>query len=104
MADELQSNLHKDVQPRAKVPPTGMDKVDRVKIILEENDNIPPNGQYFGINGRGYLLRAGEEALVPRGIVDILDNAVQTTTITNPSTGRIIGHRDRLRFPYRLMG
>lgn len=104
MAEELQSNLGVPAHKSEKVAPTGMARGDRVKIILEENDNIPPNGQYFGINGKGYLLRPGEEVLVPRGIIDILDNAVMTSTITNPSTGRIIGTRDRLRFPYRLMG
>ena len=97
--------VRKEPPPKPeKVQPVGMNKGDRVKIILEESDTIPPNGQYFGINGKGYIIRAGEEVSVPRGIIDILDNAVMTVAVTNPSTGRIIGHRDRLRFPYRLMG
>ena len=76
---------------------------DRVKIILEDDDNIPPTGQFFGLNGRSFLIRPGEVVTVPKGIVDILDNAVYTVPITDPQTKQVTGYRDRLRYPYRFV-
>lgn len=76
----------------------------RVRIILEENDNIPPTGQFFGVQGIGYMLKPGIEALVPRSIISILDTAVMATPIINPETQQVTGFRDRLRFPYRVVG
>jgi len=72
-----------------------------VKIQLEENDEIPPTGLYLGLNGRGYLLKPGEVVAVPTGLVDILDNAVMTVPQVDPNTRRVVGYRDRLRYPYR---
>lgn len=74
----------------------------RVRILLEENDNIPPTGQFFGVQGKGYVLRPGEEAEVPMSIVNILDNAVMSVPIIDAGQ-RVVGYRDRLRFPYRVI-
>ncbi len=75
----------------------------RVRIILEENDSIPPTGQFFGANGRSYILRPGEEAEVPQELVNILDTAVMDTPIVDPTTKQVLGYRQRLRFPYRVL-
>ena len=75
---------------------------DYVKIVLEDSERIPPTGQYFGVNGKSYMLRAGEEARCPRGIIDVLDNAIETHSIQN-SMGQIVGSRNRHRFPYRVI-
>ena len=103
MVEDFGSNLK--VEPKAplpaKAPPVGMPKL--TKIILEENENIPPNGQYFGINGRGYLLRPGEVANVPAAIIEILNNAVMPMAVTDPRTLKVLGHRPRMRFPYRVV-
>ena len=74
----------------------------RIKIILDENENIPPSGQFFGINGASYLLRPGEEASVPPGIVDILENAIISVPILD-SGRRTSGWRNRHRFPYQIV-
>jgi hypothetical protein len=74
----------------------------RVRIILEENENIPPTGQFFGANGRGYILRPGEAADVPQSILNILDTAVMATPIVDGGN-TVIGYRDKLRFPYRIV-
>lgn len=74
----------------------------RIKIILEENDNIPPTGQFFGVQGRGYVLRPGEVADVPMSIIGILNTAVQSVPVLD-SGQRVTGYRDKLRFPYRVM-
>lgn len=75
----------------------------RVRIILEENDTIPPTGQFFGANGRSYILRPGEEAEVPVEVINILDTAVMDTPIVDPTTKQVLGYRKRLRFPYRVL-
>lgn len=74
----------------------------RVKITLEENDNIPPTGQFFGINGASFMLRPGVEVSVPAGIVDILDNAIMSVPVKDPNTLQVIGYRNKRRYPYQV--
>jgi hypothetical protein len=76
----------------------------RVRIMLEDNDAIPPTGQFFGINGVGYLLKSNIEALVPVSLVDILNNAVTDRPIVDPVTKQVTGWKKQLRFPYRVLG
>lgn len=82
--------------------PATVTKGDRVRIILEENPDIPPTGQFVGLNGIGYILRPGEPIEVPLGVKEILDNAVMDVPQVDPSTQQIIGTRQRMRYPYRL--
>lgn len=98
---ELGSNL--DPPPKvAKGAPVGLPPMTR--IILEENDNIPPTGLYLGINGKGYLLRPGEEVNAPKGIIDILDHAIELTPIVDSVSRRPIGYKNKSRYPYRRVG
>ena len=83
----------------AKTQPEGMPEY--VRIVLEENDNIPRIGQFFGINGRGYMLKPGVEAMVPTGIIDILENAVEDRPVVDPETNKITGYTKRYRYPFR---
>ena len=73
----------------------------KVKIILEEHDEIPPSGQFFGINGVGYLLRPGEVAEVPLAVLEVLNNAVRDKPVLE--AGRVVGYKQALRFPYRRL-
>lgn len=84
----------------AKSDALGADK--RVRIVLEDNDQIGPSGQFFGADGKGYMLRPGEEADVPESILNILDTAVMSVPVTD-NTQTVVGYRDRLRFPYRVI-
>ncbi len=79
------------------------DKPKRVRILLEENDNIPPTGQFIGVNGRGFMLRAGEEAEVPLEVIGVLESAVQEVPMVNPVTQQVEGYRKKLRFPFRVI-
>jgi hypothetical protein len=107
---ELKSNLHGGGDPNplpAKKPakrsaPKQAEAVKRRKILLEDNEHIPPTGQFFSVNGRAYILEAGKPVDVPEEIVSVLNDAVQTFAITN-SAGEVIGYRDRLRFPFRSL-
>lgn len=91
--------MHKE-EPVKAVAPVGE---ERIKIILEENEEIPPTGQFFGLNGTGYILRPGEIAEVPVGLIDILDNAVKLAPVVDPVTKQPIDHRPRHRFAYRIV-
>ena len=79
------------------------DRPKKVRILLEENDNIPPTGQFIGVNGRGFMLRAGEEAEVPVEVVSVLESAVQEVPMVNPVTQQVEGYRQKLRFPFRVI-
>lgn len=73
----------------------------RVKIVLEEDQGIPPTGLYISANGKPYLLMAGVEAQVPPEVVSVLNDAVISVPTIDPQTQRVTGYRSRLRFPYR---
>jgi hypothetical protein len=102
--DEVES-----LKPRKKVVAQASDKPhdpihsERVTIVLEENENIPPTGQFFGVNGRAYMLRPGEAASVPKEIISILNDAVQEVPHIDPTTRQVIGYRKKMRFPYRVV-
>lgn len=100
---DLGSNLSPDVPKiqKAKVAPTGLPKT--LRIILEENDNIPPTGLFLQHNARAYMLKPGEAVDVPLHLIEILDHAVESTPQVDPQTKQVIGYRDRLRYPYRVV-
>lgn len=90
--------------PAARTVPEGVDVAEAVKyvdITLEESDEIPPTGQYFGVNGTGYLLLPGVRASVPEFLLEVLDNATASKPITDQN-GQITGYRDVTRFPYKV--
>ena len=96
IAEALGSNLDEAADPGLAAPSR------RLRILLEENENIPPGGQFFGVNGRGYLLRPGEEAEVPEEVIEVLNNAIMSTPVLDGQQS-VIGYRDKLRFPYRVL-
>lgn len=84
---------------KARVRPAAEAKV---RIILEDNDQIPPGGQFVQVNGRNFLIQANYEVEVPPEVCDALDHAVMSVPITD-QMNTVIGYRDRLRFPYRVV-
>lgn len=96
--DELGSNI--DAKASEPVVKTVV-KPKMVRIVLEENDNIPPCGQFVCLNGATWMIRPGYEVNVPVGVTEILDNAVEMRAVINPQTRQCIGWTKRLRYPYR---
>lgn len=91
MAAELNSNLK---------APIASDEEGRVRIVLEENDQIPPTGLFVGDNGVGYILRPGEEVAVPPGVLEILNNAVTSVPVVDPQTLEVIDYRSKKLYPF----
>jgi hypothetical protein len=94
--DDLESNLSGALTPA----PVLKEKLTR--IMLEENENIPPTGQFISADGRAFVLRPGEEADVPECLLNVLDSAEQEVPILDAGKS-VVGYRKKLRFPYRVI-
>ena len=82
--------------------PKALAKTTR-RIMLEDNEDIPPPGLYVGINGWGYLIKPGVVIDCPKAVIEVLDHAVISIPVLDPETKKIVGYRERLRFGYRNM-
>lgn len=78
-------------------------KAKTVRVILEEVEDIPPIGLFVGLNGTGYLIKPGVEVDLPLPVIEILNNAVQSTPIVDPDSKMVTGWRERMRYPYRVI-
>ena len=48
-------------------------------------------------------LRPGEEADVPVELLSVLNDALTDTPIIDPITSQVLGYKQKLRYPYRLV-
>lgn len=101
-APKLSPEADADINRMANAAPN-IDMNDRVWIILSDNKNIPRGGQYIGCNGASFLLKTGRKAHVPRGVLDILDNAIEGVAIVDPDTLQIAEYRQVMRYPYQVV-
>ena len=111
LGDNLSSVL--DDEPIKPTQKAGRPKAAKAEaeelvwIILEDNEQVPPGGQFIQVGSgdgptRSFLLKAGVEAHVPRCVVDVLDHAIMSIPVKDEFDS-VIGYKDRLRFPYRLL-
>jgi hypothetical protein len=77
--------------------------IKTTRVIIDQTDAIPPSGLFVAHNGRTFMIQAGVEVDVPNFIIQVLNDAIMTQAVTDPETSRVIGHRNRLRFPYRVV-
>lgn len=80
---------------------TGRDGERLIDITLHDSPEIPPNGQFIGVNGRQYILKPGVRTSVPVGVVDVLDNAVHSVPEMDDRM-RVVGWRSAPRLTYTL--
>ncbi len=88
------------VTPKVVMP--GNKGVETMRILLEDNADIPPSGQFVGHNGVNYMLRPGVWMDVPLPIIEVLDNAIMQVPQRDPITNQITGWREKKRYPYRI--
>ncbi len=74
-----------------------------VRVMIEENDAIPPTGLFLSHNGRSFMLLPGVPLDLPRFLLEILDHAIESVPQVDPQTKQVIGYRDKLRYPYRRL-
>lgn len=70
-------------------------------ITLHDSPEIPPNGQFIGINGKQYVLKPGVRVRVPASVLEVLDNAVHAVPELDANM-RVMGMRNAPRLTYTL--
>ncbi len=70
-------------------------------ITLHDSKEIPPTGQFIGVNGRQFILKPGIKTQVPECVLEVLDNAVQALPEVNEKL-QVVGMRNAPRLPYSL--
>lgn len=78
-----------------------MSKQKLYEITLHDNDEVPPGGQRVGVNGVFYTIPAGVRCKVPKAVLEVLDNAVQSTPVLNERM-QVVDTRSAPRLSYTL--
>lgn len=103
---ELGSNLFSEPVPASKPRKAAAKNVskadtDRTWIVVEENEDIPPTGLPLSVNGEACMVFPGEAVHLQNRYKEVLDHAIISVP-QRDSSERVVGSRERHRFPYRL--
>lgn len=72
---------------------------ETVDITLSDTDEMGPTGQFFGVNGRGFVLLPNVRYTVPKYLLECIDHAVTGKPVV-ARDGSLQGFRQVTRFPY----
>lgn len=70
-------------------------------IMIDQVEN-QPNYEFVGVNGVGFQIRRGEEVTVPLSVVEVLNNAIATRSVTDKE-GKVISEQDYHAIPFRVL-
>lgn len=85
-----------------EAPPAAGPQKQRKAVIFIDMEKGQPNFQFVGVNGKGYQIMRGVEVTVPEEVVEVLQNAVATRSVTDEE-GRVVGQQDYHAIPYRVL-
>jgi len=71
---------------------------DRIYVMLHDSELIPPNGQFFAVNGEPLQLKPGEKVPLKRKYLEVLQNAVETR-YSQSNVGSVDSVRTQSRTP-----
>lgn len=72
-----------------------------VCITLHDSKEVPPGGQFVGVNGKQFRIRPGVQVVVPRYVCAALDNATHGVPELDDKM-RVIGIRQAPRLTYTV--
>lgn len=89
------------ILPAAQVNPRdALDAAPKVKIrIHKTGDKNEQKQVYVGVNGVGYLIKRGEDVLVPEPVMRVLEDAVQSVYDYDDDKGMLV-KREALAYPF----
>lgn len=77
------------------------DKEDYEIIKLNDNEEMPPTGQFFQVNGRFFILQAEIWHRVPSFLLGVIDHAISDKPVVNEQL-QLVGTRSQKRFTYEV--
>lgn len=95
LRERLAETLGENVQAPASVAKTS-NKSKFIKININESDT-DKQPVFVGLNGRSYVIKRGEDVVVPRAVAEILE-----TACTKKYDAKTMEHRMVPRFPFSV--
>lgn len=73
---------------------------ERTWVMLDDGPDIPPTGVPLSVNGEVCMVLPNEPVHMKNKYVEVMDHAIISIPVID-SGQKVIGHRERHRFPYR---